>query len=549
MTVQPLLRAANLSKQFGNLAVLQSVNLKIEPGEIVGLAGRSGAGKSVLIKILAGLQAPDAGMLYFKDRRLQWPFQAQAYGINAVHQEPKLAEQLDVTSNIFLGGEISWLFLPKWLQIPNQRKMDEEASRLLLSLDVEFPSLQEKVANLSSEKRQLVAIAQVMARPSQVILVDDPSSLLSLPYQERLLGLVRTWQKKGIAVLFSSHNLDHLFAVTDRIIVMRQGKMVGDFRTDAANRERIVAALVGTADQQQRTPVIWALDSYYRARKQAETLRHNQMLLKRDLKAQGNLNQQLVEQLARQVKALDSANLALQDAQRRLLTEREQERKHLARELHDQMIQDLLSFNYDLEEMEAKSEGMLPAWQEDWAEMRHNIRGMVEDLRRICGNLRPPTIDSLGLGAALKSYLHDWSHRTGIEVKLEIDDNFGRLPEAIELSIFRIVQEGVNNIWKHADASRAEVILNHTSPRMLLVSIADDGVGLQESFDLGKLSDAGHFGLLGLSERVALLGGRLQFRNLPNGGLLINAEIPHPRVTPQEQEYGQVDGLAQGMAD
>jgi signal transduction histidine kinase len=433
-----------------------------------------------------------------------------------------------------LGDEIGWPFLPKWLQIPNQRKMEEEASRLLLSLDVEFPSLQEKVVNLSSEKRQLVAIAQVMARPSQVILVDDPSSLLSLPYQERLLGLVRSWQKKGIAVLFSSHNLDHLFAVTDRIIVMRQGKIASDYRTDAANRERIVAALVGTADQQQRTPVIWALDSYYRARKQAETLRHNQLLLKRDLKAQGNLNQQLVEQLAHQVKALDSANLALQDAQRRLLTEREQERKHLARELHDQMLQDLLSLNYDLEEMEAKAAG-LSSLQGDWVEMRNNIRGMVEDLRQICGNLRPPTIDSLGLGAALKSYLHDWSQRTGIEVKLEIDENFGRLPEAIELSIFRIIQEGVNNIWKHADASRAEVVLKHTSPRMLSVSIADNGVGLQTTFDLSKLSAAGHFGLLGLSERVALLGGRMQFRNLPDGGLVINVEIPHPRMTPQKQ--------------
>ena len=167
--------------------------------------------------------------------------------------------------------------------------------------------------------------------------------------------------------------------------------------------------------------------------------------------------------------------------------------------------------------------------------MRHNIRAMVEDLRRICGNLRPPTIDSLGLGAALKSYLHDWSHRTGIEVKLEIDDNFGRLPEAIELSIFRIIQEGVNNIWKHAEASQAEIALKHTSPRMLSISIADNGVGLQTSFDLGKLSEAGHFGLLGLSERVALLGGRMQFRNLPDGGLLINVDIPHPRMTPQEQ--------------
>jgi signal transduction histidine kinase len=353
---------------------------------------------------------------------------------------------------------------------------------------------------------------------------------LSLPYQERLLDLIRNWQEAGICVLFSSHNLDHLFAVTDRIVVLRQGRLAGDFRTDAANRERIVAALVGTADRQQRTPVIWALDSYYRARKQAETLRHNQMLLRRDLAAQDSLNRQLVEQLADQVRALDSANLALQDAQRRLLTEREQERKHLARELHDQVIQDLLSLNYELEDVASK-ELLETSMASDIEDVRSDIRLLVEDLRRICGNLRPPKIDSLGLGAALKSYLHDWSRRSGIEVTLEIDDDFGRLPEAIELSIFRIVQEGVNNIWKHADASKAEVSLKHTSPRLLLISISDDGVGLQKTFNLGELGETGHFGLLGISERVALMGGRLHFQNLPESGLLIQVEVPHPRVT------------------
>ncbi|MEJ2749911.1 MAG: ATP-binding cassette domain-containing protein [Anaerolineae bacterium] len=488
-----------MSKQFGSLMAVRNVSLDIKPGEIVGLAGRSGAGKSVLIKMLAGLEIPDSGQLYFSEQRLHWPFQAQPLGINVIHQEPELAERLDITSNIFLGNEICWPFLSKWLQIPHQRKMDEEANRLLLFLDVQLPTLHERVANLSSEKRQLVAIAQVMARPSQIILIDDPSLLLSMPYQERLLDLIRLWQGQGISVLFSSHNLDHLFAVTDRIIVLRQGQLVGDFRTDAANRERIVAALVGTADRQQRTPVIWALDSYYRARKQAETLRHNQMLLRRDLAAQD-------------------------------MTEREQERKHLARELHDQMIQDLLSLNYELEEMGAKATAASEL-AEDITEVRNDIRTLVEDLRRICGNLRPPTIDSLGLGAALQSYLHDWSSRTGIEVVLEIDDDFGRLPEAIELSIFRIVQEGVNNIWKHADASKADITLNHTSPRMLLISIADDGTGLQQSFNLGELSETGHFGLLGISERVALMGGRLHFQNLDEGGLLIQVEIPHPRVT------------------
>jgi signal transduction histidine kinase len=314
---------------------------------------------------------------------------------------------------------------------------------------------------------------------------------------------------------------------------MRQGQLAGDFQTDRANRERIVAALVGTGERRQRTPVIWALDSYYRARKQAETLRHNQMLLQRDLAASDSLNRQLVTQLADQVKALDSANLALQDAQRRLLTEREQERKHLARELHDQMIQDLLSLNYELEEMAAAATAV-PYLADDIADVRNDIRALVQDLRRICSNLRPPTIDSLGLGAALQSYLHDWSRRTGIKVVLDIDENFGRLPEAIELSIFRIVQEGVNNIWKHAEASQANVTLKHTSPRMLLISISDDGVGLQKNFNFGELSETGHFGLLGISERVALMGGRLHFQNLNGDGLLVQVEIPHPRVTRPE---------------
>jgi signal transduction histidine kinase len=237
----------------------------------------------------------------------------------------------------------------------------------------------------------------------------------------------------------------------------------------------------------------------------------------------------LVNQLADQVRALDSANLALQDAQRRLLTEREEERKYLARELHDQMIQDLLSLNYQLEEMAEKVD-VAAELTDDFGDVRHHIRQMVEDLRRICGNLRPPTIDSLGLGAALQSYSHDWRERTGIEVNLHLDANFGRLPETIELSIFRIVQEGLNNVWKHANASQVAVTLQHTSPRMLLISLADDGLGLTDGVDLAALGQHGHYGLLGISERVALMGGRLNFQNGRDGGFLLQVEIPHPRV-------------------
>jgi signal transduction histidine kinase len=115
-------------------------------------------------------------------------------------------------------------------------------------------------------------------------------------------------------------------------------------------------------------------------------------------------------------------------------------------------------------------------------------------------------------------------------VTLDLASNLGRLPEAIELSIFRIVQEGLNNVRKHAHATAVKICLKHTSPRTLMISIADNGNGLASDFDLSALSAAGHYGLLGISERVALLGGRLKLQNQTGGGLFLQVEIPHPRV-------------------
>ncbi len=527
--MEPLLRVINLSKSFGTLPAVQQVSFELYPGEVVGLAGRSGSGKSVLIMLLAGLYAPNGGDIYFAGRRLQWPFQGRALGIEVIHQQPDLADHLDITSNIFLGSELGWRTLGKWLKVPNRRRMDKEAACILARLDMHFNSLHEKVANLSSEQRQMIAIARAMTRPAKLIIVDEPTLLLSYTYQQKLLSLIQTWPQQGVSVIFSSNNLDHLFAVTDRIIALRQGRAVADRRTDETNREEIVAALVGTTSRQQLTPIIWALDSYYRAREQAEKLRHHQTLLERNLAARDTLNRQLIDQLGEQVNALDRANLALQDAHRRLLTEREQERKHLARELHDQVIQDLLSINYQLEEIEV-DEVVTPVLKNELTNIREGIRSLVGDLRRICGDLRPPTIDSLGLGAALQSYTHDWCERNGTSVTLDLDSNLGRLPEAIELSIFRIVQEGLSNVRKHAGASAVQICLKHTSPRTLMISIADNGRGLENGFDLSALSAEGHYGLLGISERVALLGGRLKLQNQANGGLILEVEIPHPRV-------------------
>jgi len=527
--MKPLLKVSNLTKVFGALPVLNEINFSVDAGEVIGLAGGSGSGKSVLAMLLAGLDTPTSGQIYFEDKRLLWPIHAHKFGIEVVHQTPVLVDSLDVTSNMFLGNELGWPRKLGWLKIPDWRRMDYEARQILDKLDMTDVSLREKVSNLSSEQRQMIAIGRVMTRPVKLLIVDEPMTLLRYSYQQKLLSLISAWQKEGIAVIFSSNNLDHLFSVTDRLILLRDGRIVVEKNTDETTPEEMVTKLVGTPNNKQMTPTIWAVDSYYRVREKAEVLSHTKTLLEKDLAAQGSLNQQLIQQLAIQVEALNKANRALQQTHGQVLSEREQERKHLARELHDDVIQDLLSLSYQLEDF-CETRNFRKSENEEIIIIRQSIQKMITDLRHICRNLRPPTIDSLGLGPAIQSFLQDWSERTNIPVNINLSQNINRLPESTELSVFRIVQEGMSNIRKHARATAVDVSIEYTTPRMLKLSILDNGLGISKDFDLSTANTNGKYGLLGISERVTLLGGRFKISNESNGGVSLVVEIPCSRV-------------------
>ena len=527
--MKPLLSVHSLSKSFGTLPVIQQVSFDVQPGEVIGLTGSVGSGKSVLLMLLAGLYEPDAGEIFFNDQRLSWPFTAKSLGIGVISQKPTLTDQFDVVSNIFLGNEVGWPNGLGGLKILDRYRMARQANQLLAELGVQVNSVHEKVSNLSGEQRQMLAIARVLIFPARLVIIDEPTVMLTYTYQQKLLSLIQSWREQGVAVLFSSNDLDHLFTSTDRIIILDQGRITADLRTDETSKEAVVRYLLGTENTQKPAPAIWDFDSYSRFRERAEKMRYNQLLLGKDPAAEGAMSRQLTEQMAEQVQALDQANLALLEAHRRLLADREEDRKHLARELHDQVIQDLLSINYELETMES-DQAASKALADNLEDVRQDIRELVDNLRRICGNLRPPTIDSLGLGAAIQSHARDWSQRTGIQVELKIDSNLGRLPEATELSIFRILQEGLNNVWRHAQATRVEINLQHTSPRALMISLQDDGLGINGEFDLASLTTTGHYGLMGISERVALMEGRFRMQRLPDGGSLLEVEIPHPRV-------------------
>jgi signal transduction histidine kinase len=546
-----------LSKKFDRLPVLRDVSFSISRGEVLGLVGRQGAGKSTLFHLLNGVMSPTSGTIFVDGvpRRFLHRNQAQKLGIETVYQISSpidqfntgntvlydrefgnettrrtsgLVEQFDVVENIMLGRETR---RTPFLGVIDWKQMIRSAVELLEEFNLPANLIHERVRNLSDEQRQLLTVARAFYRPCRLLLLDDVIPVLSFERQKILMEKIRKVADQGTSVIISSDDLTHLFAVTDRILVLYEGRLVADRHTAESVPRDIVELIVGSSRQEQVTPLIWALESYHTAQQQAEELRRTQVTLQESLEARTSLNRQLFEYLGNQIESLDQLTTALQATQRRLITEREDERKALAREIHDQVIQDLLSFNYRLEEIEntESSENL----QKSLASIRHGIRDVVSGLRQICSDLRPPTIDHHGLSAAIDSLANDWAERSSIQIQVEIDPALGRLPETIELSVFRIVQEGLSNIRKHAAASHVRLSLQRTPSASLLVRLEDDGRGLAIPTDLSSLSMNKHFGLVGISERVALLGGMMNIESSRGGGMILQVEIPspHPVIT------------------
>lgn len=522
---EPLLRVDGLSKQFGSLRALDDISFDLAAGEVVGLVGRRGAGKTSLLRVLGGVLTPSAGAMQFAGERVMVfsPAKARDMGIELIHPSPHLTNQQTVLDNIFLGREMSW---PTRYGIPLWKKMYARARDLLADFDLPASVLTRTPASLSDEQRQIVATTRALCNPPRLLLLDDCLASLSYARQQTLLGWVERLAGDGAGVIISSDNLKHLFQVTQRILVLYEGRVIAQRRTADCTPRDIVELMVGTSDREQTTPMVWALESFHAAQRQTEELFRAQAALHQSLEASDSLNRQLIQRLSEQVRALDTLNAALQETQRRLLNQGEEERKALARELHDEVIQDLLSLNYRLEE--AESDMQAAPIRAEMEDVRTGIRQLVSDLRQLCQDLRPPTIDNHGLSSAIRSLAQEWSERSGIHVDLWMDPQLGRVPEVIELSVFRIVQEGLNNVRKHASARNVVLSVRRTPMDNLLIRLEDDGSGIPMPPDYASLSASKHYGLVGISERAALFGGKLEIQSPPDGGLILQVEIPSP---------------------
>ena len=260
--MKTILRAVNLTKRFGGLVAVDNMSLDIKAGEVIGLIGDNGAGKSTFIKMISGVYQPDNGEIYFEDKNVVFagPRNARDFGIETIYQDLALAENLDVGSNIFLGREMKNAYLGGLIHTLDRHKMTEESARVLDRLDIKVPSLTQQIRNLSGGQRQAVAIARSIYWNAKVMIMDEPTAALGVAEQRKVLTLVRTLSSQSVPVIIISHNMQDVFAVADRIVIMRRGKKVGERIASETTPDEIVSLMVGAEAVHQMGVIPKALE-------------------------------------------------------------------------------------------------------------------------------------------------------------------------------------------------------------------------------------------------------------------------------------------------
>jgi ABC-type sugar transport system ATPase subunit len=243
----PLLRLRGVSKHFGAVHALVDIDLDIPAGEVTALAGDNGAGKSVLIKCIAGIHTPDSGRILWegKPTHIRTPRDAAALGIETVHQDLALCDNLDIVQNMFLGREKVRRFMLA------EDDMETAAGSTLRSLAVtSVRSVRQLVASLSGGQRQSVAIAKAVLWNSKLVVMDEPTAALGVAQTAMVLKLVRRLADRGLAVLIVSHNMNDVFDVADRIAVLRLGHLVAVSRTAEIDAQIVVDLMTtGTSNR------------------------------------------------------------------------------------------------------------------------------------------------------------------------------------------------------------------------------------------------------------------------------------------------------------
>jgi galactofuranose transport system ATP-binding protein len=237
---QPLLAMRGIEKRFSGVPALSSASLEVEPGEVMALIGQNGAGKSTMIKILNGAYRKDAGEIAFDGRPVEFasPHEAQQGGISTIFQEINLVPYRSVAENIFMGREPRRLGLLDWRRI--HRESEELLRRFRIEIDVRRPLM-----GFNTAVQQMVAIARAIGFRAKLVIMDEPTSSLHDQEVEVLFDVIRQLRAEGVSVIFVSHKLDELYAVCDRVTIMRDGRTVHVSRMADITKLELVATMLG----------------------------------------------------------------------------------------------------------------------------------------------------------------------------------------------------------------------------------------------------------------------------------------------------------------
>jgi len=238
---EPLLQLEKISKSFAANRVLDSVSLEVERGLCYAVVGENGAGKSTLMKIIGGIYKPDTGKIIFEGKEVNFnnPKDAIYAGISIVHQELSLASNLSVAQNIFCHREVTnALGFIKW------KDLYQRANQLFETMGVKIDP-RALCGSLSVGIQQIVEIAKALSLDSKIIIMDEPTSALSENEVDHLYQIVATLKERNVAVIFISHKLTEVFRIAEKIIVLRDGKLIGNLETTETNRDDVISMMVG----------------------------------------------------------------------------------------------------------------------------------------------------------------------------------------------------------------------------------------------------------------------------------------------------------------
>jgi simple sugar transport system ATP-binding protein len=243
MTTAPALGLRNIHKSFGGIVAVEDLNLDVKRGEIVALVGDNGAGKSTVIKIIAGMHQPSSGEIRLAGELVHFidPSQSQAKGVQVVYQDLALAESQPVYMSLFLGREKT----KGWFGKLDRAGMIAETDQLMRELGVHIPSPKSTIRKLSGGQRQAVAIARATHWATNLILMDEPTAALGVTETSRVEDLIIGLKARNLAILIVSHSLDQVFRLSDHICVLRRGKQICAAQTKQTDKNEIVSMITG----------------------------------------------------------------------------------------------------------------------------------------------------------------------------------------------------------------------------------------------------------------------------------------------------------------